>query len=256
MRDTFWRDILTFGSLGSTNDYLKELARAGAPEGTVVIAREQTAGKGRLGRAWASPPGGAWLSLLLRPKIALEQAGCISILLGVALAQAMREEWGGSVGVKWPNDLYISSKVREFASSQSCPTGFRKLGGILIELSSQAERIEWLVAGIGVNVNNEPPAQVPATSLAHELDRKIALEEFFGVALKAIERDYQRFLIEGFDFVRRRWQELSILGGRVTVMQGTRSFEAEVLDLAKSGKLIVRTEQGLRELTAEEVTLT
>ncbi len=229
-------------SLDSTNDYLKELARSGASEGTVVIAREQTAGKGRLGRAWVSPVGGAWFSFLLRPKITLDQAGCISILLAVSLAQALRERWSVPVGVKWPNDLYVRN---------------RKLGGVLIELSSQAESIEWLVAGIGINVNNEPPkdTRVPATSLAHELGKRISLEEFFDTVLEAIAQDYQRFLAEGFEFIRQRWKELSVLTQHIGISSSTGLLKVEVLGLAESGKLIVRTEEGVRELSSEEVTL-
>ncbi len=236
------QQIYLFESLDSTNDYLKELARSGASEGTVVIAREQTAGKGRLGRAWVSPVGGAWFSLLLRPTITLDQAGCISILSAVSLAQALRERWSVPVGVKWPNDLY----VRE-----------RKLGGILIELSSQAQDIEWLVAGIGINVNNEPPKEtrVPATSLARELGQQIPLEEFFDTVLLAIARDYQRFLAEGFEFIRQRWKELSVLTRCVGISLSTELLEAEVLGLSESGKLMVRTEEGVRELSSEEVTL-
>ena len=179
------QQIYLFESLDSTNDYLKELARTGAPEGTVVIAREQTLGKGRLGRAWVSPIGGAWFSILLKPPIALEQAGCISVLLAMSLAQAIREKWALPIGVKWPNDLYVSN---------------RKLGGILVELSSQAQKIEWLVAGIGVNVNNEPPqkTRVPATSLARELGQRVSLDEFLARTLEAVARDYRRFLADGF----------------------------------------------------------
>lgn len=236
------QQIHVFESLDSTNDYLKELARSGVSEGTVVIAREQTAGKGRLGRAWVSPVGGAWFSLLLRPPISVRQAGGISVLIAVSLARAIREHWRVPVGVKWPNDLYVSDK---------------KLGGILIELSSQGESIEWLVAGIGINVNNEPPkdTRVPATSLAHELGKQISLEEFFDTVLEAIARDYQRFLAEGFEFIRQRWKELSVLTQRIGISISTELLKVEVLGLAESGTLIVRTEEGVRELSSEEVTL-
>lgn len=234
--------IERFAQLDSTNDYLKERAKSGALEGTVIIAKEQAAGKGRLGRSWISPPGGAWFSVLLRPLIPVEQAGCISVLIAVSLARALRERWGVPVGVKWPNDLYV---------------GHRKLGGILIELSSSAHKIEWLVTGIGVNVNNELPTQtrVPATSLSRELGRAIDLEEFFDVALEAIARDYERFLAEGFEFVRREWLRLSVLPPRIEVESGTERFDADVLGLSPSGKLIVRTDERVRELTSEEVTL-
>ncbi len=234
--------ISVFDQLSSTNDYLKQLAESGAPEGTVVIAREQTAGRGRLGRSWLSPKGGAWFSLLLRPPIPVEQAGCISVLIAVSLAHALREGWGVPVGVKWPNDLYVQG---------------RKLGGILIELSSRLDKIEWLVAGIGINVNNELPteARVPPTSLACELGHPVPLEDFFDRALAAIAQDYERFLCEGFEFVRQRWQELSVLPPRIIFRTNVREIAAEVLGLAPSGRLIVRTDEGLRELNSEEVTL-
>lgn len=234
--------IERFAQLGSTNDYLKARAQSGAPEGTVIIAKEQTAGKGRLGRSWTSPQGGAWFSLLLRPPIPAEQAGCISILIAVSLAQAIQERWKVPTGVKWPNDLYARD---------------RKLGGILIELNSYSDKIEWLIAGIGVNVNNEPPIQtrVPATSLSRELGKAINLEEFFDVALDAIARDYERFLLEGFEFVRKEWQKLSVLPQRIEVESDTERFDADVLGLSPLGKLIVRTRERVRELTSEEVTL-
>ncbi|MCX8104137.1 MAG: biotin--[acetyl-CoA-carboxylase] ligase, partial [Candidatus Bipolaricaulota bacterium] len=236
-----------FDSLSSTNDYLKQLAESGAPEGTVVIAEEQTAGKGRVGRSWTSPKGGAWFSVLLKPPIPVEQAGCISLVIAVSLARALRERWGVPAGVKWPNDLYVSHK---------------KLGGILIELCSQAQKIEWLVAGVGINVNNEPPAntRVPATSLARELGRTLSLEEFFDVALDVIAQDYERFLTEGFEFVRQQWEKLSILGEHVIVCSPLALGEgpgerSQVLGLSESGKLIVRVGESIRELSAEEVTL-
>lgn len=234
--------IERFQTLSSTNEYLKRLAKSGAPEGTVIIAEEQTAGRGRLGRSWASPKGGAWFSVLLRPPIPVEQAGCISILIAVSLAKALRERWGVLVGVKWPNDLYVNNK---------------KLGGILVELSSQGQQIEWLIVGIGINVNNELPheTRVPATSLSCELGRTLALEEFFEVALEALARDYERFLSEGFEFVREAWLTLSALPQRVGVLTGTERFEAEVLGLAESGRLIVRTAEHVCELASEEVTV-
>lgn len=239
--------IERFHSLGSTNDYLKRLAEAGAPEGTVIIAKEQTAGKGRFGRSWASPQGGAWFSLLLRPPIAVEQAGCISILMAVSLARAIRAHWAVPVGVKWPNDLYVRAFSQRIA----------KLGGILIELSSQGHQIEWLIAGIGINVNNKLPKETraPATSLLEELGRPVPLEGFFDVALDALARDYERFLTEGFEFVREEWQRFSVLPKRIGVLTRAERLEAEVLGLAESGKLIVRAGESIRELAAEEVTL-
>ncbi|MCS7197378.1 MAG: biotin--[acetyl-CoA-carboxylase] ligase [Candidatus Bipolaricaulota bacterium] len=236
-----WK-LSVFEHLSSTNEYLRHLAESGAPEGTVIIAREQTAGKGRFGRRWASPKGGAWFSVLLRPPIPVEQAGCIAIVMAVSLARALRERWSVPVGVKWPNDLY----VRE-----------RKLGGILIELSSSPRKIEWLIAGIGINVNNILPQEtsVPATSLSCELGRVIDLEEFFDVALHALARDYERFLTEGFEFAREEWSRLSVLPAHIIVESSAERFSADVLGLSPLGKLIVRIGETVRELASEEVTL-
>lgn len=235
--------IRRYAQLSSTNDHLRECAKAGAPEGTVIIAEEQTTGKGRLGRRWASPKGGAWFSILLKPPIPVEQAGCAAILMAVSLARAIRERWGVATGVKWPNDLYVRRD--------------KKLGGILIELSSHGQKIDWLIAGVGVNVNNEPPQQtrVPATSLARELGRAIELAEFFEIVLDALARDYERFLAEGPAFVQREWLRLSVLPPRITVESGTERFDADVLGLSASGKLIVRVGESIRELASEEVTL-
>ncbi len=252
--------LFLFDSLSSTNDALKGLACGGAPEGAVVIAREQTAGRGRFGRRWLSPKGGAWFSLLLRPPIPVEQAGCIAILIAVSLARALREGWGVPVGVKWPNDLYVPhphSLSVDGEGGLQAGVRYQKLGGILIELSTNAAQIEWLVAGIGVNVNNElpPEARVPPTSLACELGHPVPLEDFFERALTALAHDYERFLSEGFAFVHAHWQELSVLPPRVLVKTDSGEIAAEVLGLSQSGKLVVHTGEGVRELAAEEVTL-
>ncbi len=237
-------------SVGSTMDVARALAGRGAPEGTLVLAGEQTAGRGRHGRAWHSPPGGAWFSLVLRPEIEPQAAGQVAILLGVALAEALREAYGVPVAVKWPNDLWLRS---------------RKLGGILIELSAVGERLDWLVAGIGVNVNNPAPRGTgmgaPAISLGEALGKLAPLEDFYVPALRGIARGLQRFRAEGFEPVRQAWPQLSLLreGDRVWV-EGAGEGErraARVVGLSALGRLVVEWERDRRveELIAEEVTL-
>jgi BirA family biotin operon repressor/biotin-[acetyl-CoA-carboxylase] ligase len=126
----------------STSDLLKERARDGAPEWTVVLADEQTGGRGRQGRVWASPPGGLYLSVLLRPRF--EAVGLIPLAAGVALVEALREH-GVTAELKWPNDAIA---------------GGRKLAGILAEASSGAARLDWVVLGLGVNL--EAAESLPA----------------------------------------------------------------------------------------------
>jgi len=238
----FWRDVQIFETVGSSNDLLKDLAQHGAPEGTVVMGEEQVSARGRLGRSWHSPKGGAWFSVLLRPLVALAQSGCIAVTLAVGLAQGLREAYKLPIGVKWPNDLWLNG---------------RKLGGILIELASRGEKIEWLIAGIGINVNNPLPneTRVPATSLATALGREIALEEFYRLALGSIAESYKNFSHEGFALVQARWREISVLKDRIGVHRGEKHFEASVLGLSESGKLLVSTSEGIQELAAEEVSL-
>jgi BirA family biotin operon repressor/biotin-[acetyl-CoA-carboxylase] ligase len=229
-------------------DVARELAGRGAPEGTIVIAGEQTAGRGRHGRAWRSPPGGAWFSLVLRPEIEPQAAGQVAVLLGVALAEALREAYGVPVAVKWPNDLWLRS---------------RKLGGILIELSASGGQLDWLVAGIGVNVNNPAPRgtgmKASAISLGEVLGKLAQLEDFYVQALRGIARGYQRFRAEGFEPVRQAWPQLSLLreGDRVWVEGASERRAARVVGLSALGRLVVEWERDRRveELIAEEVTL-
>ena len=131
------REVRVLPEVGSTNDYLKEAAREGAPEGLAVLAERQTAGKGRLGRSFQSPAGlGLWMSVLLRPTCPPERLPPVTALTAAACAGAIREVCGAEVGVKWPNDLVLDG---------------RKLCGILTELESGGEGLA-LVIGIGLNV--------------------------------------------------------------------------------------------------------
>ena len=141
-----------FDRLSSTQDELHRLAAANAPAGTIVVAVEQGAGRGSRGRAWASPPGGLWLSFLCRPARAIG-AEVLSIRVGLAAADALVEVGGlPPIRLKWPNDLM---------------TGDRKVGGILCEARWQGEALAWVSVGIGLNVRNDPPvaARLPAASL-------------------------------------------------------------------------------------------
>lgn len=226
----------------STMDLVKERAEAGAPEGSVAIAGRQTAGRGRHGRGWESPEGGAWFSLLFRPPIELFRTGCVSVLVAVAAAQALRERYGLSVQVKWPNDLLLEGK---------------KLGGILIELAAVGERVDWLIVGMGLNVNNPLPkeARIPPISMAQALGAPVELEGLLAVLLKEIASEYQAFLQEGFEPVRQKWDQLTALEDGIWVERGKERFRAEVRGLSELGKLIVEREGRLEELAAEEVTL-
>ncbi|MFQ6092911.1 MAG: biotin--[acetyl-CoA-carboxylase] ligase, partial [bacterium] len=133
------RKIFSFGVLKSTQDYALRLAEEGAEEGVVVIAEEQTGGRGRFGRVWYSPPGvGVWCSLILRPKMLPWESPRLTIVAALAAARAIESSAGPSAALKWPNDVLINN---------------RKVCGILTELSAEAESVNFVIIGIGVNVN-------------------------------------------------------------------------------------------------------
>jgi BirA family biotin operon repressor/biotin-[acetyl-CoA-carboxylase] ligase len=240
--ESFFREWIYQGEVHSTMEMAKERAEAGAPEGTIVIAGRQTTGRGRRGRSWESPEGGVWFSLLLRPSSELGQAGCISVLLAVAAAQALKGHYMLPVLIKWPNDLLLNGK---------------KLGGILTELATVGGCLEWLIAGVGINVNNPLPreARIPPTSLSQALGHPVPLEECFASALKGIAHAYMQFLREGFEPIRQRWSEFSALNDGIWVHQGEKRFEAHVRGLSEQGKLMVERAGRIEELVADDVTL-
>ena len=129
----FWGDVQVVDVVSSSVEVLKAQANRGAAQGTALVALTQTAGRGRSGNAWASARGGVWLSALLHPTFDPQRAGCMSVVAGVAVAQALRRAFEVSVQVKWPNDLWVRGK---------------KLGGILVELSTRARHIDWMIVSV------------------------------------------------------------------------------------------------------------
>jgi len=139
-----------YHSCRSTNDIAKEFASAGAPDGTIVIADEQSAGKGRRGRSWVSPPGGVYMSVVTKPPLALEQVGLVTIAAAVAAVTALRQansQVEEAITIKWPNDILL---------------GEMKLGGILCEMAAQPDQVDWIVIGIGLNLGAQSLSELGA----------------------------------------------------------------------------------------------
>ena len=183
----FGQKLYYFERSGSTSDQLKELASGNAPEGTVIVAEEQKAGRGRSGNSWYSPPGvGLYFSLLLRPKTNPIKLQGLTLALGCAAAETLEKAAGVPVEIKWPNDLYCKG---------------RKLGGILSESGLRSGSVETVVIGIGLNLNNQMlPLELceTATSLELESGKHIFREDLLIALLTNLEKDYQRFLEQGF----------------------------------------------------------
>ncbi|MEM3618059.1 MAG: biotin--[acetyl-CoA-carboxylase] ligase [Candidatus Bathyarchaeia archaeon] len=222
--------------VGSTNDWAKELAELGAPEGTVAVAETQTAGRGRLGRKWLSPKGGLWFSIILKPKLKPPETVKLVFLAGLAVAETIRELYGLKAETKWPNDVLVNGK---------------KVCGILSEMKTVDEKVDYAIIGIGVNadinVEKEFPKELSetATSIQKALGRKIALEELFKALLEKMDNFYQIFLKEGFTPILNRWKGFaSFLGCRVEVYSDGEKFEGIASDVDGDGALILRLENG------------
>lgn len=228
------KEIAYFTELDSTNRKAKEMAAQGAPEGTLVVAEAQTRGRGRIGRNWYSPSQtGIYTSLILRPKLPPNEAPKITLVTGVAVAETLLTVTPLKPDIRWPNDILVRG---------------RKICGILTETSTEMDAIDFVVVGVGVNVNSrEFPDDLReiATSMYVEtgstFDRVMLLQEF----LLQFERLYTTFLHSGFESIGKRWGELSILLGKgVTVHMIDRTCKGRVMKLDRDGALIIRAENG------------
>jgi BirA family biotin operon repressor/biotin-[acetyl-CoA-carboxylase] ligase len=243
--DLIGQNIVYCPCLGSTNDVLKGLAAQGALEGTLVIADEQTAGKGRLGRKWLAPPGTSLLlSLLFRPDLAPYQAQRLTMVCSLAMADAIEGLTGLPVGLKWPNDIFMRG---------------RKAGGILTELGTTGRHLDYVVVGMGLNVNlaisTLPELRDMATSISQELGREVSRLELLWEILKGIETRYKSLRMG--ESPHEEWAARLINLARqvqVTTSQGVLTGWAEGVDA--NGALILRTPDSQRKrILAGDVTL-
>ncbi len=235
----YWYDSVT-----STNDVARELAEAGAEEGTTVVAAEQTAGRGRYARRWHSPKGeGLYHSIILRPSAPPSRAPLLGLIAAVALAETLREDYGVVADIKWPNDVMI---------------GGRKVAGILMELETEDDRVKYVVLGVGVNINQASfPEEIAdvATSLRRETGMIYDVERFRHRLFVRLQRWYEAWRAEGEAHVLERYEQLSsyVRGQQVSVLCGERRVRGRSRGLAPTGALLVETEDGRQEaiLTGE-----
>lgn len=223
----------------STNDVAWHEALAGAQEGMAIFAEEQTAGRGRFGRVWHSPPGTNLLfSVILRPKLDVNQSNLLTVATSVAVAQALRENLHVQARIRWPNDITIKG---------------RKAAGILVEGRTLATGAAF-VLGIGLNVNMTR-AQIPpdlreiATSLAIELGQPVNRVEMARWLLQSLDRWHRDFVFGDYGRIARCWRRLSsTMGERVTLIENGREFRGRVLDLSLEEGLIVRLDEGVTRI--------
>ena len=235
----FGRPLSVLGRIDSTNEVATELAEQGASEGTAVIAREQTAGRGRLGRPWRSPPGGLWMSVILRPALPASQWPLVGFAAALAAAEAIEVVAGVPIQLKWPNDLIA---------------GGRKVGGILVEAGGT-----YAVAGIGINANvaiDQVHSELAATATSLETLRggPVDLPALAREVLSRFERVYDLLAREP-GAVLQRWRERSTILGRRVQIVGVQTFEGLAEDVDVEGALLVRTPSGVQRVHAGEVSL-
>lgn len=230
------RDIRVFQETTSTNDIAEKLARDGVPEGAVVFAEHQTAGRGRLGRKWISPARkGLWFSVLFRPRLRPQEATRFTVASGTALRRAIATLTGLKAEIKWPNDILI---------------GGRKVAGILTELGAELDHIKHLILGIGVDVNQNatdfpPDLRKIATSLKAEAGQPFSRPELAVAILRALDHDYARAMSGKFAEVADEWEaHCSTIGRNIVVTLGDRRIHGRAEAIGDEGALLLRTEHG------------
>ncbi|MBN2248456.1 MAG: biotin--[acetyl-CoA-carboxylase] ligase [Coriobacteriia bacterium] len=223
----------------STNNDAKRLARAGAPAGTLVVAARQTGGRGRLGRTWESPGGGVYASTVLRPALAPAAMGAVGLAVSLGVARAL-ERFGVPVGLKWPNDVVADG---------------RKLAGVLVEMAAEADTVEWMVAGCGLNV-----AGVGRDDAAcvREWAPSTRVAEVAAATLDGIAGAYRAFQVGGFGSIADDYRQRLVLAGREVVVRDASGAVigrgvAETVD--DRGALVVAHHGTMMTVVAGDVTL-
>lgn len=241
----FGNKIYTFETIDSTNKCAKAVAGVGAGEGTVVIAEHQTAGRGRLGRLWeANPNENLTFSIVLRPKVGPDSLNLLPLYVAVAIAQAIEKTTGLKVECKWPNDLLIARK---------------KVAGILIEGSVKQNQVEFVVIGIGINVNQQNfggELAPKATSLRLACGKEIDRVKLFRESLLALESTYPTVCLTGFQSVLPQWLSRSTMINKpISVSQQGNLISGVVKGLSRDGGLILQSEGAEKTLFAGDVTI-
>lgn len=228
------KNLVVLDSVGSTNDYLKKEASNGIESGTVVAAREQTKGKGRLGRVWQTKKDdGIAFSFLLRPKMTPQEVSAVTPLAGLAVCKAIREYTGLDCKIKWPNDIIV---------------GRKKLVGILTEMSAEFDGVEYVIPGIGINVEHTDfPEEIAqkATSIFLETGIHIDKNEFLACVINQIEKDFIENDMSLSEKALSEYTEMcATIGRNVTFTRQEQEYSGTAVRVDSHGELIVRLSDG------------
>jgi BirA family biotin operon repressor/biotin-[acetyl-CoA-carboxylase] ligase len=231
------KKLYCFNEISSTNDFALKLTEEGIEEGTLVVSEKQTCGKGRLGRKWFSPPYlGLWFSIVLKPRINPHHASKITFLGGLSIVDAVKEITGLDTKLKWPNDVVCDNK---------------KLAGILTEIKAELDVVNYLVMGIGINVNFSKEdfscdIRNTATSLKVELKRDIPRVKLLKTILQNIENYYEMFKKEGFEPILEKWKKKSTTLNRIVKIKTEgETIEGYAIDVDDECALLIRLDNGI-----------
>ncbi len=247
--DTEWagHPVIFYEELSSTNLQAKLDAEKGAQQGTLIVADMQTAGRGRRGRTWSSPPGtNAYFTLILKPDFAVELASMVTLVMGLAAAEGIRKNCGVEAGIKWPNDIVVNGK---------------KICGILAEMSVERDFIHYIVTGVGINVGCQdfaPEIADTATSLYRECGHKVDRAKLVADVMKCFERCYGQFRQEGgLGSLKERYNSLLVNKGReVRVLTPGAEFQGISQGINDAGELLVeRSDGSVTNIYAGEVSV-
>lgn len=235
--DYIGRNIYFEETVESTQKIAARLVYEGASEGTVVVAEEQTLGRGRLSRTWHSPKGtGIWMSVILRPDIPVQKAPQLTLLAAVSIAQAIEKCTGLSVGIKWPNDILINGK---------------KAVGILTELQADPDKIHAVIIGIGINVNQQHEHLAEdirniATSLLIETGREQKRAELMQAIFLQLEKLYKQYIADGFEIIKLLWESYAVsIGREITARTMTNAITGIAKGITEDGVLMLEDREGV-----------
>lgn len=246
-RSIFSRHFIFHQKINSTNTLAKELASKGAPHGTLILAEEQTDGKGRLNKKWLSRGHENLLfTILLRPPLKADIIFSLTMILAISTIDTVKEMTGLNILIKWPNDLYINGK---------------KLGGMLTEFSLKDGLAEYVIIGLGLNVNWMPGEEngllYPATSILAESGKSVSRNELLVGILKSFEASYKNVLSRKTNDLHQRWNELSLVIGRnVEIISIDEVIKGTAISIDREGALILRNNRGeIRRILSGDVSL-
>jgi len=232
-------NLLFYKSVESTNEVAKKLAVSGVDSGTVVWAKEQLSGKGRHGRSWSSPPGNLYVSIIQRPNCKPSEGSQIGFVASVSLVETINSLTGIKVTLKWPNDLLINEK---------------KVAGILLESSSSdSDKLDWVIIGVGLNVLS-CPKHIKDTTCLNTEGARLSVEELLQGFLMKLYSKISEWDEQGFEIIRQKWMIYApIQGSETRVRLPVGEVTGKYCGLDCSGNLLIETKNGIKSIETGEV---